>query len=143
MRKKIGLFLTVFFVLVTSQPSHGEEGKEFFTSVVYGTVAGTLVGVATLAFTADPGDNLMNIARGASIGLYCGILLGVYLTYWTGDSNDQPQGTINPDGTTPTPESSSPQSLAPMSVPAKKVTQFKVYPFGDGQEFGVGAELRF
>src|SRR6202167_693854 len=115
-------------ILIIPRLASADSSKEFFTSVIYGTVAGTLVGVATLAFTADPGDNLMNIARGASIGLYCGILLGVYLTYWTGDSNDQPQGTINPDGTTPTPESSSPQSLAPMSVPAKKVTQFKVYP---------------
>jgi hypothetical protein len=99
------------------------------------------VGVATLAFTADPGDNLMNIARGASIGLYCGILLGLYLTYGTGDS-DQPQGTINPEGV-PSSGDSPPQSLMTRPEPPKKVTQFKVFPLVDDQNLGLGAEFRF
>src|ERR1700683_2808858 len=89
------------FVLLTilvsflSQPfCYAGSGKEFTTSVVYGTLAGTLVGAATLAFTSNPGDNLNNVARGASYGLYAGILLGVYVTYGVSD-NPPP----NPDGT--------------------------------------------
>jgi hypothetical protein len=64
------------------------SAKPFFSSCFYGTVAGTLVGAATLAFTSNPGDNLSNIARGASLGLYGGIILGLYLTYGVGDSQE-------------------------------------------------------
>jgi len=56
-------------------------GREFLMSCTYGVLAGTLVGAATLAFTAVPGDNLNHIARGASYGLYAGILLGFYVVY--------------------------------------------------------------
>lgn len=45
----------------------------------YGTAAGALIGVASLAFTEDPGSKLNNIARGASLGLYAGMGLGLYL----------------------------------------------------------------
>ncbi len=59
--------------------------KEFITSVTYGVLAGTLMGIASLAFTRNPGDNLNKIARGASLGLYLGIALGLYVTYGVGD----------------------------------------------------------
>ena len=49
-------------------------------SCSYGVLAGTLVGAATLAFTEQPGQNLNKVARGASLGLYAGILLGLYVT---------------------------------------------------------------
>ncbi len=55
--------------------------KEFIMSCTYGVLAGTLVGAATLAFTKNPGDNLQNVARGASLGLYAGIGLGYYTVY--------------------------------------------------------------
>ena len=58
--------------------------REFVLSCAYGTLAGTLVGVASLAFSDKPGDNLNRVARGASIGLYGGILLGAYIV------NNQP-----------------------------------------------------
>lgn len=48
---------------------------------MYGVLAGTLVGAASLAFTEDPGNNLNHVARGASLGLYTGILLGLYVVY--------------------------------------------------------------
>jgi hypothetical protein len=44
-------------------------------------MAGTLVGMASLAFTNKPGDSLNRVARGASLGLYTGILLGIYVVY--------------------------------------------------------------
>jgi hypothetical protein len=56
-------------------------------SCSYGVLAGTLVGAAALAFTDKPGDNLNLIARGASIGLYAGIALGIYVV----DAADQPE----------------------------------------------------
>ena len=56
-----------------------DPAKDFVMSCTYGVLAGTLVGTATLAFADKPGDNLNRIARGASIGLYAGILLGLYV----------------------------------------------------------------
>ena len=56
-------------------------GREFIMSCTYGVMAGTLVGAATLAFSSSPANNLQNVARGASIGLYLGIVLGYYTAY--------------------------------------------------------------
>ena len=61
--------------------ARAEGGREFLTSCTYGATAGALVGVASLAFVKRPGDNLNNVARGASLGLYAGILLGAYVTW--------------------------------------------------------------
>lgn len=55
--------------------------REFITATTYGVLAGTLVGAASLAFTEQPGENLQRVARGASLGLYAGILLGLYIVY--------------------------------------------------------------
>lgn len=55
--------------------------REFMLSATYGALAGALVGGASLAFSDHPGDNLNKVARGASIGLYAGILLGLYVVY--------------------------------------------------------------
>lgn len=57
------------------------SSREFIMSCTYGVLAGTLVGVALLAFTDQPGENLGKVARGASLGLYTGILLGLYVVY--------------------------------------------------------------
>ncbi len=59
----------------------GNPTREFVMSCTYGVLAGTLVGAATLAFTDKPSDNLNKVARGASLGLYTGILLGLYVVY--------------------------------------------------------------
>ncbi len=62
-------------------PSENTNSKEFIASCMYGVLAGTLVGAASLAFTDRPGDNLNRVARGASLGLYTGIALGLYVVY--------------------------------------------------------------
>lgn len=62
-------------------PKGGGAMREFVTACTYGVLAGTMVGTATLAFENKPGDSLQNVARGASIGLYAGILLGLYVVY--------------------------------------------------------------
>lgn len=76
----ICLSLYVSISLSFSQ-ANAEPMKEFVMSCSYGVLAGTLVGAATLAFTDKPGDNLNKVARGASLGLYAGILLGLYVVY--------------------------------------------------------------
>lgn len=58
-----------------------DPSREFISSCTYGVMAGTLVGVASLAFVDKPSDNMNRVARGASIGLYTGILLGLYVVY--------------------------------------------------------------
>lgn len=70
--------------------SRADATKEFLLSSTYGLLAGTLVGAATLAFEDKPGDNLKNIAQGASLGLYGGMLLGLYLIYAVPSANEQP-----------------------------------------------------
>lgn len=82
------LFLLVFsfcFSQANAQNNSSSESKmamkEFVRSCTYGVLAGTLVGAATLAFTEQPGQNINRVARGASIGLYAGILLGLYVIY--------------------------------------------------------------
>lgn len=63
--------------------------RDFVVSASYGVIAGTLVGAATLAFSDKPGDNLNKVARGASLGLYAGILLGAYIVYGTPNEDDE------------------------------------------------------
>ena len=70
--------------------------KEFVRSCTYGVLAGTLVGAATLAFTEQPGENINRVARGASLGLYAGILLGLYVIYIVpGQVDDEFEGDPN------------------------------------------------
>ena len=83
--KVLSAFVLCFLL---SSPSYAQDfdgnsqaGREFIMSCTYGVLAGTLVGAASLAFEEQPGDKLHKIARGASIGLYAGILLGVYVVY--------------------------------------------------------------
>jgi len=63
------------------EQASAEPMRDFVMSASYGVLAGTLVGAATLAFSDKPGDNLNKVARGASLGLYAGILLGLYVVY--------------------------------------------------------------
>lgn len=65
-------------------------------SCTYGVLAGTLVGAAMLAFTDQPGENLNKVARGASIGLYSGILLGLYIVYGVSDEPEEPDFSNGP-----------------------------------------------
>lgn len=87
-RLKVLLFIGTLFIGSLSR-AETNSSKEFITSVTYGVLAGTLVGVASLAFTSNPGENLNKIARGASLGLYLGIGLGLYVVYGGGDENPE------------------------------------------------------
>lgn len=91
-RALMGL-VTVAFVsgvtLLPVQEAKADPSREFLMSVTYGTLAGALLGTASLAFTDKPGDKLQRIARGASLGLYFGILLGLYVVYGVSDESDE------------------------------------------------------
>jgi len=80
MRTLLAILTTAVMI---SQPARGAENqaREFVMSCTYGVLAGTLVGAASLAFTSKPSDNFGRVARGASLGLYTGILLGLYVVY--------------------------------------------------------------
>jgi hypothetical protein len=88
------------FVFVTLKPGQASaveasnKMKTFLTSCAYGTAAGALVGLGTLAFASDPGSSVGNIARGASLGLYAGIGVGIYL-----NTEDQEVKTSLPEST--------------------------------------------
>ncbi len=75
------LIATTLLGVITPRRAQAEPMREFIMSCSYGVLAGTLVGAATLAFSDKPGDNLNKVARGASFGLYAGILLGLYVVY--------------------------------------------------------------
>lgn len=89
----ISLVLSMSLVTPTvafAAPVDQAGSREFLLSCVYGTVAGTLVGAASLAFTDKPNKNLNRVARGASLGLYAGILLGFYVVYGTSEDDEDP-----------------------------------------------------
>ncbi|MGE4133934.1 MAG: hypothetical protein AB7F86_20020 [Bdellovibrionales bacterium] len=72
------------------EPPKSNPTREFIMSCTYGVLAGTLVGAASLAFVDKPSDNLNKVARGASLGLYTGILLGLYVVYVVPSMEDGP-----------------------------------------------------
>jgi hypothetical protein len=83
------IFISVFALIATPVGAKADPAREFILSCSYGVLAGTLVGAATLAFSDKPGDNLNKVARGASIGLYAGILLGAYVVYGVPSDEDE------------------------------------------------------
>lgn len=85
MNLKSSKFRTVIlvFLMLTFMPqaSQADGSREFLLSCTYGVLAGALVGAASLAVDEDPGSKVHRVARGASLGLYSGILLGLYVVY--------------------------------------------------------------
>lgn len=67
--------------------SASAKSRVFLLTATYGVVAGTLTGLGSLAFYKSPGDHTRNVAMGASLGLYMGILLGAYMVYMVPDPN--------------------------------------------------------
>lgn len=83
MKKLLSLLAIVSALNVLTTPvAHADPMREFLTTSTYGALGGALVGAASLAFTEKPDGNLNNIARGASLGLYIGMMMGVYLAYY-------------------------------------------------------------
>lgn len=78
------LILCSFLFVGFSPAAKADAMKNFLLSCAYGTAAGAVVGLVSLAFTEDPSSKTNNVARGASIGLYVGIIYGIYSSYGEG-----------------------------------------------------------
>jgi hypothetical protein len=101
--------LIVSILLTTSlllpKKSQAEAGREFLLSCTYGVLAGALLGAASLAVEENPSEKVHRVARGASLGLYAGIILGTYVVYIVPSQNqssekeelEQYQEKIEPD----------------------------------------------
>lgn len=55
-----------------------EPLQDGFRYGTYGLVAGALAGGASMAFSEDPGSSLTPVARGASLGLYAGLIVALF-----------------------------------------------------------------
>ncbi|MBS1982558.1 MAG: hypothetical protein JST16_00185 [Bdellovibrionales bacterium] len=73
--------LLMLRALAPQEARANNEAKIFLTMSSYGVMAGSLTGLASLAFYDHPGDHMRNVAMGASLGLYAGILMSAYMIY--------------------------------------------------------------
>ena len=89
--------ILLFFVSFQTHADSNEKLKVFLTSCAYGTAAGALVGVASLAFASNPTQSTNNIAVGASLGLYTGIAIGLYQTVDNTPKQEVGSAYVTPD----------------------------------------------
>lgn len=68
----------LIIMLLSSSNLWAEPLQDGFRYGAYGVVGGALVGGASMAFSEDPGSNLAPVARGASLGLYAGLIVAVF-----------------------------------------------------------------
>lgn len=99
---KIQHLLIVLFFGFSSSQAMAIDGrvKALGTMAAYGTVGGALLGAATLAFDGSG----RNVARGASLGLYSGLIFGTYVVVTHALKNRSPRPKDNdyyPDGQSP------------------------------------------
>lgn len=87
--KLTSTFVVLFVAQIVGAQTSGDSLRTFLTSCAYGTAGGAVVGLVSLAFNEDPKGNAMNIAKGASLGLYAGIGWGLYRVYGPGDRGSQ------------------------------------------------------
>jgi hypothetical protein len=79
MRSKVSVLILALCLYQTSAGAEeADKMRRFLVACGYGTLIGASIGAASLAFTDDPGSKTMNIAKGASLGLYGGIFVGLY-----------------------------------------------------------------
>lgn len=88
-------------VVCSGLSGHAEPFQDGFRYGTYGIVAGALAGGTSIALSEDPGSNLTPVARGASLGLYAGLI--VALVKNIGDFQEpkfdiQPVGWSNDNG---------------------------------------------
>jgi hypothetical protein len=73
MTKAIFLIL----MLLACWELRAEPFQNYFRYGTYGLVAGAMAGGTSMAISEDPGSHLTPVARGASLGLYAGLLVAV------------------------------------------------------------------
>jgi hypothetical protein len=89
------LLIWIFLMGLSLQATAVDNMTIFLKSCAYGTAAGALVGLASLAINENPGGKMNNIARGASLGLYAGIGFGLYSIYGKKDSSSTSDLVLN------------------------------------------------
>ncbi len=116
--KKLFIVATFCFSLLFSHSAFAIDPKlKILASMTtYGVVGGALLGTASLAFGASG----RSIAKGASLGLYAGLLFGGYviLSYEMkkrGFGNDQQKEDYYPDSRSPYEDSQSNLALPDLS----------------------------
>lgn len=72
-------FTALVFSLLMAAQAVASPMRTFLMSCAYGAGTGAVVGLTSLAFSDKPTENLSTVARGASLGLYVGIGVGLYL----------------------------------------------------------------
>lgn len=80
------LVLSVSLVTVVSPQSKASEIRTILTASAYGAGAGALVGLTALTFSDSPSQNISLVTRGASLGLYVGLAVGIYMATNPSDS---------------------------------------------------------
>jgi hypothetical protein len=78
----------------TSILSSNQKMKTFLLASAYGTLIGATIGGATLAFSSNPSNDAPNIAKGASLGLYAGMIYG-FITVNSSSSPSPAGETLN------------------------------------------------
>jgi hypothetical protein len=96
MKIKILLLIFSFFTFQNVRADLGDDLKTLGLSSLYGTIGGTLAGVAVMAV----GGNSQSVLKGASIGLYAGIGIGGYFIVKDKISAPKPEGQTFPSGET-------------------------------------------
>lgn len=74
---KFKAMTVILFSFLYLSDASARDLKSFLKYCGYGTVVGAGVGLASLVFEKKPNESYGNIARGASLGLYAGIALGL------------------------------------------------------------------
>lgn len=77
MRKSLAFLFSVMISTAWTSPAQASEFTRFLRTCAWGTLGGALVGTASLILEDKPSEHTINIARGASLGLYAGIIYGL------------------------------------------------------------------
>lgn len=82
MKSVVVAIIAVVVVMSSAFPASAEDNamKEIFQDALYGGLAGTLIGAATIAFTQKPADHLRNLGIGGAVGVIAGTAYGVIKT---------------------------------------------------------------
>jgi hypothetical protein len=111
LRKLILVLVFAFASLSSVQAQMNPRIKALGAMALYGTAGGALLGTASLAF----GSGGRSIAKGASLGLYAGIIFGSYIVISHAYSkhrreNPTPQENYYPDTQSPYEDGQDPES---------------------------------
>ena len=104
---------TLTLVPARSAQAASSNTRIFMITSTYGVIAGSLIGLASLAFYSSPGNHVRNVAMGASLGLYGGLLLGAYMVYFVDDGKP---GQPSAPGATPPANPAAPSTDNPLGL---------------------------